>query len=80
MSVDEVRVSLEGLRKGFNADGADLEVVSVEAGDATIQLIGLDDTCWDCIVPPDLLERVVSDTVLEACPDITHITLVDPRR
>jgi Fe-S cluster biogenesis protein NfuA len=75
----EVEKALDGLRQGFQADGADLTIVSATASQVTIQLIGNDETCWDCIVPPDQLRTVIDSVLRQSVSELEAIDLIDPR-
>lgn len=79
VSAEDVAGSLEGLRMGFRADGADLEVVSVDGGHASVRLIGTEETCWECIVPPQILRDVIAKTAMNSCPDLVALDVIDPR-
>jgi len=80
MSVQsDVEKALDGLRLGFQADGADLEVVSATESEVTIRLVGNDDTCWDCIVTPDLLQSVIASLLHHSMSALETIDLIDPR-
>lgn len=78
-STTDLEQALHGLREGFNADGADLQIDDVDQERATIRLVGDDDTCWDCIVPPNTLRMVVTATLQKSCPSLQHVEIVDPR-
>jgi DNA-binding transcriptional LysR family regulator len=54
-TLTDVEKALDGLWQGFQADGADLAIVSATESKVTIRLIGTDETCWICIVSPDQL-------------------------
>lgn len=75
----QVEAVLADLRVGFQADGADLQVVEAGAGKVLIQLVALDETCWDCIVPPAVLQAIVETAVREALPAVSSVRVQDPR-
>jgi Fe-S cluster biogenesis protein NfuA len=75
----DVEKALDGLRQGFQADGADLAVVSATESEVTIRLIGSDETCWDCIVPPDQLRTVVRSALRRNVGALETVDLIDPR-
>lgn len=75
----QVGAALAGLREGFQADGADLEVVSVENGVARVRLVVTDQTCLDCIVPGPVLRQVVEASVRQSCPEVHSVEIDDPR-
>jgi enoyl-CoA hydratase/carnithine racemase len=74
-----VRDAIDGLRAAFQADGADLEVVSVEGDRATVELVLGPDACLDCIVSTPVLTGIVSSAIEKASVGITKVDLVDPR-
>jgi Fe-S cluster biogenesis protein NfuA len=75
----DVKKALDGLRQGFQADGADLAIESATESQVTIRLIGTDDTCWDCIVPPDQLRAVIGSVLRSSVGAIETVDLIDPR-
>lgn len=77
--MEAVEQALQGLREGFQADGADLELVSIEEGHVRVRLVGTDATCWDCIVPPHMLRQVVDACVRRAWPPLEDVEVEDPR-
>jgi Fe-S cluster biogenesis protein NfuA len=80
MSVQsDVEKALDGLRQGFQADGADLAIESATESVVTIRLIGTDDTCWDCIVPPDQLRAVIGSVLRTSLAAVETIDVIDPR-
>ncbi len=76
----DVEKALDGLRQGFQADGADLAVVSATESEVTIRLIGSDETCWDCIVPPDQLRTVIDSVLRRSVGALKTVDLIDPRK
>lgn len=75
----DVEQALDGLRQGFKADGADLQVADVGDSTVSIRLVGTDETCWECIVPPDQLRTVVSAVLTNDVPSVRSVELIDPR-
>ena len=75
----DVEKALDGLRQGFNADGADLQVDDVGDSTVSIRLVGTDETCWECIVPPDQLRNVISAVLANDVPSVQSVELIDPR-
>jgi Fe-S cluster biogenesis protein NfuA len=75
----DVETALDGLRQGFQADGADLTVEDATAERVTLRLVGGPETCWECIVAPDQLRDVVG-SVLRGCVDgLAAVEVIDPR-
>lgn len=77
--VAEITAALSELRSGFNADGADLEVVSATANAATVRLVVTPETCLECIVPKSALQQIVENSVRRAWPQVQTVELIDPR-
>jgi len=75
---EQIETALSGLREGFQADGADLQVTDASDTHAVITLIGTDDTCWECIVDGPILTSVITQVVGASCPGI-DVTVIDPR-
>jgi Fe-S cluster biogenesis protein NfuA len=78
-SEDSARQAVEQLREGFQADGADLELQSLEDGVARVRLVVTDETCLECIVPGDILQTVVEASLRQAVPELRGVVLDDPR-
>jgi Fe-S cluster biogenesis protein NfuA len=76
---DDVEKALDGLRQGFQADGADLQVDDVTDGSVTLRLVGGEETCWDCIIPPAQLHSVVVSVLSSDVPAVSSVELTDPR-
>ena len=76
---EDAEKALDGLRQGFQADGADLKVESAAESRLTLRLVGGDETCWECIIPPDQLREVVGAVLRDSVPSIETIDLIDPR-
>ena len=78
-TAEHVDSALAGLREGFQADGADLQVVSAEAGVARIRLVVTEATCLECIVPNPILQQVIEASVRQAWPEVHRVEVEDPR-
>lgn len=78
-ALEQAEQALNGLREGFQADGADLELVSLEGGVARVKLLLTDATCMECIVPGPILEQVISASLKQALPDLQRVEVEDPR-
>ena len=76
---EDVEKALDGLCQGFQADGADLKIESATESQLTLRLVGDDETCWECIIPPDQLREVVGSVLQDSVPSIATIDLIDPR-
>lgn len=66
MTETAVRNALEPFREGLQADGADLAVESVQENQVIVKLITSDETCEDCIMPKDMLEKTFSGAIERA--------------
>jgi hypothetical protein len=66
-SVDPLVVeeALSELKPGFEADGARVEVGSVEGSRVTINVFVNDKTCRDCLLPAPQLEILFRQALLE---------------
>ena len=71
--------ALGDLRQALQADGADMEVEGLEAGVATIRLVLGPEACLDCIMPKDVLEKILLSSIRKSTPDVTRVHLIDPR-
>lgn len=74
----EVFDALAGVRQGLQADGADLEIDSVEDDVATVRLLFSAETCQECIVPAGVLERLMMAAFRGVDPAL-QVRLLDPR-
>lgn len=79
ISKANIEQALDGLRQGFKADGADLQVAEVGDSSVSVRLVGTDETCWECIVPPDQLRNVISTVLANDVPSVQSVELIDPR-
>ena len=77
--VESARQAVEQLREGFQADGADLELKSLEDGVARVRLVVTDETCLECIVPGEILQTVLETSLRQSVPDLRAVVLDDPR-
>jgi hypothetical protein len=71
--------ALGELQQALQADGADMEIEALDAGVATIRLILGPDACLDCIMPKDVLEKILLASIRKSKPDVTKVDLIDPR-
>lgn len=60
-----VELALDELKPGFEADGARVEVGSVEGSCVTINVFVNDKTCRDCLLPAPELEILLRQALLE---------------
>jgi Fe-S cluster biogenesis protein NfuA len=78
-TLERATAALAGLREGFQADGADLELVGVEGAKARVRLVVTEDTCQECIVPGPLLRQILEAQLKKACPELEAVEVEDPR-
>ncbi len=78
-AVAAITAALAELRSGFNADGADLEVVTAGASSVTVRLVVTPETCLECIVPKSALQQIVENAIRKAYPTVQAVELIDPR-
>lgn len=74
-----VEEALDGLRQGFQADGADLTVEAATESQVTLRLVGNEETCWECIVPPEQLRDVVGSVLRNSICTLPQLEVIDPR-
>jgi hypothetical protein len=79
VTVSDLTEAIGPLRRGFNADGADLVVESATEDSTVVRLVITDETCLDCIVPHDMLEFIIAGTVTKRFPQISNVEVIDPR-
>jgi hypothetical protein len=75
-----VREALDGLNDMLSADGARLVVVAAEPGAVDLELDLSESDCVECVLPHDLMLRIVRARLAEADPDLTEVRLADPRQ
>jgi hypothetical protein len=75
----QLEAGLAQVREALRLDGADLEVLGLEGAEARVRLIIGPEACLDCILPKEFLEQMLLHDVQAAMPEVTHITLDDPR-
>jgi hypothetical protein len=63
--ISVVEQALSPLKPAFEADGARLEVGSVEGNTVTINILVNNNTCRDCLLPAPQLERLFRQALLE---------------
>lgn len=78
---DAIRSAVDEMRKLMQADGADLILRELDVAAARLHLaVDLANVeCLDCVVPPDMLRRVIGDAVAAKYPGELEILIDDPR-
>ena len=56
---DELEQRLAGLRRGFRADGYELQVEAVTGDHAAVSIIAGPKACEECLVPKPVLEAIL---------------------
>jgi hypothetical protein len=76
-----IQSAVEEMQALMRADGADLVVKELNVPAARLHLVVdlAKVECLDCIVPPDMLRRVISDAVAKKYPGELEILIDDPR-
>jgi Fe-S cluster biogenesis protein NfuA len=82
-SNEEIKKSIVGLldnlRPGFESDGYDIQLVSINNNQVNLRLVLTPEACMDCIMPSDYLSNLFSDVIKKDTGlDIT-VHLDDPR-
>lgn len=80
-NADAIQAAVDEMRRLMQADGADLIVKELNVPAARLHLaVDLANVeCLDCVVPPDMLRRVISDAVTAKYPGELEILIDDPR-
>jgi Fe-S cluster biogenesis protein NfuA len=79
MTKEKLQEALEGLRSGFQADGADLEIRNMDDGTVEVELVFGPDVCEECILPGEMITKIVEKRLKEQVPDLKAVKLIDPR-
>ena len=73
-----VDAALDELRQALANDGAGLRVRKADDAGITVELTFTDETCMDCVIPPHILQPIITDT-LESNGFEQKVSVVDPR-
>ena len=71
---------LEPLAEGFRADGADLAVEEASEEQVTVRLVVSPATCHECIMPAEVITRVLESAVREKFPELERFLFIDGRQ
>jgi Fe-S cluster biogenesis protein NfuA len=74
-----VKDVIEGFRPGFQADGADLEVLDVGPETVRIRLVTGPETCEECLLPRESLEALFANALAKRVGGSVRVRLEDPR-
>lgn len=73
--LDLIEQALEGLRPSLAEDGFELKVISVEGNDVTVALEAGENACLDCLVPGEVMQKIVDAVIRGKVPNIGRIQL-----
>jgi Fe-S cluster biogenesis protein NfuA len=73
--------ALEEARSLVQADGGDMELVSVDAASGTVnlKLILEGASCIECVMPKEFLDQIVLDMLQRAGHTVSAVDIYDPR-
>jgi hypothetical protein len=77
----EVRTALVEVAALVQADGADIELVSVDtaSGAVALRLLLESANCAECVLPRAMLEGVAIGMLQRSVPGVTGLSIDDPR-
>jgi len=78
---EAIQAGVAEMQALMRADGADLVVKELSVAAARLHLaVDLANVeCLDCVVPPDMLRRVIADAIAKKYPGELEILIDDPR-
>lgn len=71
---DQVREALDLIRPAIQMDGGDIRLEGVEGNTATVQLLGV---CETCPISPVTLRHGVERIIREHVPEITEVVALE---
>ena len=71
----DVTKSIDPLRVGLNADGYDMEIASID-DKIRLRVVTLDNPCEDCLVPQDVMARIIASKLQEHQATVTADDIV----
>lgn len=74
-----VAVALEEVRAVLQADGADVELLGVDADTVHLRLVLVDAGCAECVLPSPLLGEVALGLMAPLAPGLATVEIDDPR-
>jgi hypothetical protein len=78
MIEERLTTALAPLRESLQADGADLKVTKVSGNELELRIIATDETCIDCLMPEEIIERIVKKKLEDEGASFTQIKLSYP--
>ncbi|MBI3968744.1 MAG: NifU family protein [Chloroflexi bacterium] len=73
---DQIEGVLEKFRPGFQADGADLALGNVDGGNVEVKLLVGPNTCEECMLPPDQLEKMFEMSIKQSVATVQSVKVV----
>jgi Fe-S cluster biogenesis protein NfuA len=68
--------ALDQFRPGFDADGFDITVDSVQGdGTAVVRIRHRPGACEECLIPDDMLTGMLTTALRRAAPDVTGVVI-----
>ena len=71
---EQVREALELIRPAIQMDGGDIQLMRVEGGRVTVQLMG---TCETCPISPVTLKSGVERILKDRVPGVTEVEAIE---
>ena len=82
MNINDVEAAVEEMGALLRLDGADLTIVEANPKtdriEVALDMAGVE--CEDCVMPPEMLEQMISDAVARRVRGEFELVLRDPRR
>lgn len=78
-TTEQIEAQLDAVRPLVTGDGADLSLVTVDAGNVTLLLSVQETHCLECVMPKELLSSLILADLQSKLPDVTDVILIDPR-
>jgi Fe-S cluster biogenesis protein NfuA len=72
-------IDLTPVRDIVQADGGDIELVTVDGTTAHLRLLLVEAGCAECLLPRPMLEEVALKLLRPTAPDLTRVRIDDPR-
>ena len=81
--LDEATITpaLDEVRSLVQADGGDMELVSLDgsAGTVSLRLVLEGASCEECVMPRDFLEQIALDILRRSPSGVSSVSIDDPR-
>jgi len=78
----DIDEALDDVRPLVSADGADLILgaVDTERGEVVLRLSLDGVSCLECVLPPELLHTMITESMTKRVPGLVGVTIDDPRQ